>query len=825
VKRKRNKSSDSKVPNGARPSPGAASTVTGSRQTVSISRSRRWCYRLLALLIPLLVLGLLEAGLRVAGYGFHTAFFLNAKDESRAMLVDNPRFGWRFFPPAVARAPRPLYLAAIKAPGTVRIFVFGESAAMGDPEPAYGFARQLERLLQARHPDQKIEVINAAMTAINSHVIRQIARDCESRQGDFWLVYAGNNEVIGPFGAGTIFGQQAPSRTTARMIMALKTTRLGQLLTHVTRSAREPANWEGLEFFLRWQLPFNSPRLKRVYSSFAANLADIAELGRGSGATVLLSTMPVNFRDCPPLASLHRADLGPEKLDEWQKWFSAGTNAQATGRFAEAVSNFRKAGEIDDTFAELAFQQARCELELKQSAPADTDFRRARDLDTLRFRADSPINEIVRQTAKAKGISLLDADEAFAHYGGEDLFYDHVHLNFTGNYRVALLFAAEVEKHLSGTRINDSPWLTEAELAQRLAYTAFDEHRVGEEMRARMQQPPFNTQSNFRARDQRWRATLAALSAAPATCVSNYQAAVARAGEDWLLHANFARVLEAAGDNTNAATQWAEVSRLLPHSPEGWANQGRLARLAGDTTRAHNFLRTALKEQPESVATRTELAILEDSLGKTESARREFLSVLRAQPGFSPARVNLGLLLAHQGDIAGATAEFREELRSHPENVEARVNLANFFAAHGKTAEALPLYEEALALDPENPITRYNFGRVLMAENHPAEAVTNLEVALRQRPDRGETHYELAQALARVGREQEALGEFAQAVRLKPDLADAHLNYGVALARAKRYSEAVAEFRETLRLNPQDQRAQRMLEQAERSAKAENMKH
>jgi tetratricopeptide (TPR) repeat protein len=810
--------------NGVRPSPGAAAPVTGSGRIISMSRGRRWFYRLLALLVPLLLLGLLEAGLRIAGYGFPTVFFLNAKEDGRAMLVDNPRFGWRFFPPAVARAPRPLYLGAKKPPGTVRIFVFGESAAMGDPEPAYGFARQLERLLAARHPDQKIEVINAAMTAINSHVIRQIAHDCESRQGDFWLVYAGNNEVIGPFGAGTIFGRQAPSRTTARMIIALKTTRLGQLLTHLTRNPHEPANWEGLEFFLRWQLPFNSPRLKRVYSSFGVNLADIADFGRGSGATVILSTMPVNFRACPPLASLHRADLGPDKLDEWQKWFSAGTNAQAAGRFADAVSNFHKAGEIDDTFAELAFQQACCELELKQSTPAETDYRRARDLDTLRFRADSPINEIIRQTAKAKGIPLLDADEAFARYGGEDLFYDHVHLNFTGNYRVALLFAAELEKHWPSQRSNDSPWLTEAEIAKRLAYTAFDEHRVGEEMRARMQQPPFNTQSNFRVRDQHWRTTLAALSAAPATCVSNYQEAVALAAEDWLLHANFARVLEAAGDNTNAATQWAEVSRLLPHSPEGWANLGRLARLAGDTKSAGNFLQTALKEQPESVSTRTEFAILEDSLGRTESARHEFLSVLHQQPGFSPARVNLGLLLAHQGDIAGATAEFREELRWHPDNVEARINLANFFAAHGKTAEALPLYEQAVALDPENPIARYNFGRVLMAENHPAQAVTNFEVALRQRPDRAETHYELAQALARLGREQEALGEFSQAVRLKPDFADAHLNYGVALARAKRFSDAVAEFREVLRLNPQDQRAQRMLEQAERSARTQGVR-
>ena len=161
---------------------------------------------MVALIGPLLLLGLLELGLRLAGYGYPTGFFLNARQSDRPMLTDNPKFGWRFFPREVARAARPLFLTAQKPAGTVRIFVFGESAAMGDPEPAYGFARQLERILQARHPDQTVEIVNAAMVAINSHVIREIARDCVPRQGDFWLVFAGNNEVIGPYGAGTVFG-------------------------------------------------------------------------------------------------------------------------------------------------------------------------------------------------------------------------------------------------------------------------------------------------------------------------------------------------------------------------------------------------------------------------------------------------------------------------------------------------------------------------------------------------------------------------------------------------------------------------------------------
>ncbi|HEV2210193.1 MAG TPA: tetratricopeptide repeat protein [Verrucomicrobiae bacterium] len=793
-----------------------ASPVPGSH--------RRW-FRLVALISPLLLLALLEFGLRLAGYGFPTSFFLTTNDHGRATLSDNPKYGWRFFPPAVARAPRPLYLSARKPPGTVRIFVFGESAAMGDPEPAYGFARQLERLLEARHPEQKIEVINAAMTAINSHVMRQIARDCAPHEGDFWLVLAGNNEVIGPFGAGTIFGRQAPNLATVQLMLALKTTRVGQLLASIGRSQNEPANWEGLEFFLKWPLAQDSPRLRRVYSSFGANLGEVAALGRRSGATVLLATVPVNLRDCPPFASLHRPGLSSGQLIEFGKLLSAGRQARTAGNLTQALSDFGKAAEIDDGFAQLAFERATCESQLGQSAPADTDFRRARDLDALRFRADTRMNQLIRQTAQAKATRLVDAAEAFAREGKDDLFYDHVHFNFTGNYRLALLFGMALEKDWPGAQTNTLPWLTEAEVGRRLAYTGFDARRVGEEMRARLQQPPFNSQSNYRARDEHWRVALAALSAPPANYISNYQAAIALGPEDWLLRANFARLLQEAGKNSQAVAQWAEVSRLLPHSPEGWANLGRLAELAGDTQRATGFLQEALKQQPDSVEARTEFGILEASLGHNQSAQRQFHRALHLRPGDTAARVNLGLLLAHAGDFAGAKAEYLEALRWQTNSVGARINLANLLAAHGQTNEALQLYQQAVALEPEDPVVRYNFGRVLAAQDDPAGAITNLQVALQQRPDMGEIHYEYAQALARLRREAEALDEFAQAVRLKPELPDAHLNYGVALARSRRYSEAAAEFQETLRLRPGDEGAQHMLAQAARLARQGGINH
>jgi len=69
------------------------------------------------MLLPLLALGLVELTLRLAGYGHPTAFFLPANDQGLAMLTDNPWFGWRFFPPAVARNAATVVSSRTKATG------------------------------------------------------------------------------------------------------------------------------------------------------------------------------------------------------------------------------------------------------------------------------------------------------------------------------------------------------------------------------------------------------------------------------------------------------------------------------------------------------------------------------------------------------------------------------------------------------------------------------------------------------------------------------------------------------------------------------------
>jgi hypothetical protein len=157
-----------------------------------------WLFRLIAAtVIPLLLLGVLELVLRVSGFGYPTSFFLRSKIDGQDYYITNDRFGYRFFPPQIARTPFALRMKAKKPEKTCRIFLFGESAAQGDPDPTFGVGRYLETLLHARFPGTDFEVVCVAMTAINSHAILPIARECAKLDGDVWVVYMGNNEIVG----------------------------------------------------------------------------------------------------------------------------------------------------------------------------------------------------------------------------------------------------------------------------------------------------------------------------------------------------------------------------------------------------------------------------------------------------------------------------------------------------------------------------------------------------------------------------------------------------------------------------------------------------
>ena len=178
------------------------------------------------------------------------------------------------------KTPQAYSIPADKPPGTYRIFVLGESAAMGDPDPAYAFSRYLDVMLRERYPSMKFEVVNTGSVAINSHVLLPIAEGLAKERPDLFIIYSGNNEVVGPYGPGTALTSSKMSLPVIRASIFVRSTRIGQLLTKVGTRKKE---WRGMEMFLDKQVQASSPLMKYAYANFEKNLRDTIEAGRELG--------------------------------------------------------------------------------------------------------------------------------------------------------------------------------------------------------------------------------------------------------------------------------------------------------------------------------------------------------------------------------------------------------------------------------------------------------------------------------------------------------------------------------------------------------------
>lgn len=610
---------------------------------------------------------LAELALRLAGFGYPTGYFVHHPAVAPGLLVENQRFPWRFFPPTLARHPDPAVLAPQKPPGAYRIFVFGESAAEGDPAPPFGFARVLEVLLRARYPGPRFEVVNTAFTAISSHVILPIARQCADLQGDLWLIYMGNNEVIGPYGIATVFGQRSLPLGAIHASLAFKSTRLGQwfgwVATQLRRSGEAAQGWGGMSMFVNHQVREDDPRLTGVYANFQRNLAEIVQAGLGSGAQVILSTVACNLRDSAPFGSLHRPDLTPEQLAAWDQLYQAGMAAETGGDCAAALRAYEQAAATDDRFADLQFRWGRCCLALGQASEARKHFERARDLDTLRFRADTRINGIVRDAAEAgaaKGVHGLDAEKIFAEatkdgVPGDEWFYEHVHFKFAGNYRLARAFAEEVAKLLppaiARRAETNASWLSEDECARRLGFSAAQEHDVLEVVLSRIQEPIYHRQLNFEERRARVTRRFEELRgetkpAARRRAVQFIREALVAAPDDWQLHELLARALFAADEPDAAIAEWREVAKRIPQ----------------DATASFETAQILVQQ------------------GKTAEAEAQFLHALEVNPDFAKAHEGLGLLYVRQARQADAIRHLRAAIRLDPTRAEAARTLARLAA-------------------------------------------------------------------------------------------------------------------------------------------------
>ncbi len=530
------------------------------------SRGRYWAPRVTgALFVTVLLLGVIEGALRLFGVGFPTDLTVPCTVQNRPASCYNLFFPAPFFPPGMIKTPQAYAIPAEKPQGTFRIFVLGESAAMGDPDPAYGFSRYLEVMLREHFPSMRFEVVNTGSVAINSHVLLPIAKGLAKFRPDVFIIYSGNNEVVGPYGPGTALTSSAMSLPVIRSSIFIRSTRTGQLLTRIGAQKRE---WGGMEMFLDKQVRATSPLLRSTYDNFERNLRDTVAVAQSSGARVIISTVSTNLKDCGPFASLHREDLRQEDLRSWLTLVQQGSDLENSRSYAEALKAYLAAINIDGQYAELEFRIARCLWMLGNYPAAKEHFLRARDLDTLRFRADSSINDINRSVASSSsGVELVDAEEIFSKESangiiGSELVYEHVHMTPLGNYLLArAMFLEIVSKFPTDTShsLREADVPSEADCERLLAFTDHDRSRIATEMLQRLQKPPFTNQLNHSDQILRLMIKAEGSGESPEETAAQYEWAIGRKPDDRVLHYNFGLFL--FEHNRAAAVEQLRLSR------------------------------------------------------------------------------------------------------------------------------------------------------------------------------------------------------------------------------------------------------------------------
>jgi len=733
-----------------------------------LSRRRLWLFRLTAVSLPLLGLLLLEICLRIGGYGHATSFFLKVRTENgKDYLTDNPSFSRRFFPPQLARWPGTVRIAADKPADVRRIFIFGESAAMGDPQPAYGPSRCMEVLLRERFPNETFEVVNLGITAINSHVILPIASDCAARgQGDVWLIYMGNNEMVGPFGAATVFGSRAPPLPAVRANLAVQKSRVGQLAVAWLRTlGGQPRNtsWGGMRMFLENQIQPTDTRRATVYRNFERNLRDILRLGTDSGAKVILNTISVNLRDCPPFASMANSNRPAAELAKFGDLFTRGCTLQTAGQFAEAASLFEEAVRLDGSFAEAQYRWGECLAQQSNAVAARDHLQAACDTDALPFRADTRINRAIQSMLSEFGnrVVLCDAEAdlaatAEAGLPGNETFFEHVHFNFEGNYRLGLLWAQQVADVLSLATNNAAPWLGQPACEDRLGLTDWNRLFVIQSVIRRLGAPPLSQQFNNSNRLQSAQAEEARLirnNADPGAAQRAGEiinAAIRRAPNDTYLLEGAANTLEATGFVDQAIAAYRELLKRLPDDFYAHLQIGRLLGERGKPAEGEPHLEVAARLRPSLPEPWDELAVVLAAQQKYAAALECSSRAVAIRPDDAGKLGQQARILVKLNRRPEAIQKYREALRLKPDQWEARFELAGELAWDNQTEAAIREYEEVIRLNPRHAVSRVNLGAVLVRQNRLTEAIQQFETALQLDPG----YNEAAEYLARTRQHQ-----------------------------------------------------------------------
>tara|TARA_R110000796_G_scaffold104102_1_gene213714 strand:+ start:67596 stop:69374 length:1779 start_codon:yes stop_codon:yes gene_type:complete len=397
-------------------------------------------FRVIAILLPFVLLFLIEITLRIVGYGTNYQLFHSVPIENGVDYLEmNPKIVGKYFKDNGLRSDNQsdLFLKT-KTDSTFRIFVQGASTVVGFPFYRGGsFPRMLKHRLSLTFPNKNIEVVNTGITAVSSYTLWDLTDEIIAQKPDLVIIYAGHNEYYGALGVGSSISYGShPS--LIRAYLKLKKLRFFQLLENnynklIAPDIDQPSKRETtlMEVMAKEQrIPYNSDVYYDGLRQYENNLNRIVTNYKNHQIPVILSTVVSNEKDIKPFISDRIPDMNEFITDLKQGNLKANKLAQNN--------------------ATAAYKLGRFWLEKNQDT-AKKYLHLAKELDFLRFRAPETINTLIIKLSKKHNIPFVDMETVFKKKSphmiiGDELLTEHVHPNIKGQFLMADAFYQKIKE-------------------------------------------------------------------------------------------------------------------------------------------------------------------------------------------------------------------------------------------------------------------------------------------------------------------------------------------------------------------------------------------
>src|SRR5438128_1772614 len=257
---------------------------------------------------------------------------------------------------------------------------------------------------------------------------------------------------------------------------------------------------------------------------------------------------------------------------------------------------------------------------------------------------------------------------------GNELFFEHVHLNFDGNFAIAQALFPAVERALpasiAGSVATEVPACTVQRCTELLAYTPFDAVRMAGPIVGLQGKPPFLNQFNNAQKQgeaNRWLQGLRRETSSdnlPAA-VARYESALRQRPDDWRLHGRFALLLSDAARFDEAIEHLKKVVQSVPQHQMATLTLGQLLLRQGKKAEAEQILSEAVSRWPASGAAQRGLGSALAAQQKQDAALACYRKAMEIDPSDEQAVQAMVYLLASKS-VDAARQEITQFFASKP---------------------------------------------------------------------------------------------------------------------------------------------------------------